>query len=305
MGPAQGKPKPGHGVPHSSFSEYPNLQILLFGVFLGIYLVTLLANLTLLILTCIDSHLHRPMYFFLCNLAILDVCLTSCTIPKMLSIFLKDNKGISFVGCMIQLYLLLSFASVEFYLLTVMAYDRYVAICNPLRYSVIMNKRVCALLCATSWLMGLLDALPYGLSISYSSFCGDNVINHLFCDFRTLLKLSCSDTSVIKLLISTLNLCLVLVCLTLILTSYSQIFYSILKMQSVKGRSKAFSTCSSHLIVVSMYLRPMSKTVSSVDKLTDAFYSTGIPLLNPIIYSLRNKDIKAALKKGTDRRTGG
>ncbi|XP_030042634.1 olfactory receptor 1009-like [Microcaecilia unicolor] len=294
------------------FSDYPNLQLLLFIVFLCIYLVTLMGNLTILTLTCIDSRLHTPMYFFLSNLGILDVCLTTCTIPKMLTIFLMDNKGISFLGCMTQFYLLLSFTSVEFYLLTAMAFDRYVAICNPFRYSVIMNKRVCALLSASSWVMGLLDALPHGLSISYSSFCRNNVINHVFCDFRTLLKLSCSDTSAIKLLISSLNLCLVLVCLALILTSYSCIFYSILSMQSVKGRYKTFSTCSSHLMIVSMYtgtvffvyLRPMSKSVSSVDKLTDVFYSTVIPMLNPIIYSLRNKDIKAALKKAMSRRTG-
>ncbi|XP_030042632.1 olfactory receptor 1019-like [Microcaecilia unicolor] len=293
-------------------SDSPDLQILLFMVFLCIYLVALLGNVTILTIICIDSRLHTPMYFFLCNLSILDVCLTSCTLPKMLSIFLMDDKRISFVGCMTQFCLLMSFSSVEYYLLTAMAYDRYVAICNPLRYSIVMNKRVCSLLCTSSWVMGHLDALPYGLSISYSSFCQNNVINHVFCDFRTLLKLSCSDTSAIKLLVSSLNLCLVLLCVALILTSYSCIFYSILNMQSVKGRYKTFSTCSSHLIIVSMYtgtvffmyLRPMSKSVSSVDKLTDAFYSTVIPMLNPIIYSLRNKDIKAALKKAMSQRTG-
>ncbi|XP_030042643.1 olfactory receptor 5V1-like [Microcaecilia unicolor] len=295
------------------FSDYPNLQILLFMVFLTIYLVTLMGNLTILTLMCIDSRLHTPMYFFLGNLAILDVGLISCTIPKMLSIFLMDNKGISFLGCLTQLYLLMSFTCVEFCLLTVMAYDRFVAICNPLRYSVIMNKMVCTLLSATSWAVGFLEVVPHSVYLSHYSFCGHNVINHLFCDFRTLLKLSCSDTSFLTLLKFTLNLFLVLVSLVFILTSYSQIISSILKMQSVKGRYKAFSTCSSHLIVVSMYfgtaffvyLRPMSKSERSVDKLFDALYSTLIPMLNPIIYSLRNKDIKAALKKGMEGRTRG
>ncbi|XP_030042635.1 olfactory receptor 1009-like [Microcaecilia unicolor] len=261
------------------FSDYPNLQILLFIVFLCIYLVTLMGNLTILTLMCVDSRLHTPMYFFLFNLAILDLCLSSCTLPKMLSIFLMDNKRISFVGCMTQLYLLMSFTGVESYLLTAMAYDRYVAICNPLRYSVIMNKRV---------------------------------INHLFCDFHTILKLSCSDISAIKLLMNTLDVCLALLSLVLILTSYIHIFYSILKMQSTKGRYKAFSTCSSHLIILTVYfaavlfvyVKPMSKSISSVDKLLDAFYSTVIPMLNPIIYSLRNKDIKAALKKGLQGKLG-
>ncbi|XP_030042657.1 olfactory receptor 13D1-like [Microcaecilia unicolor] len=295
------------------FSDYPDLQILLFMVFLCIYLVTLMGNLTILTLTCIDSRLHTPMYFFLCNLAILDVCFSSCTIPKMLSIFLMDNKRISFVGCMTQLYLLMSFTCVEFYLLTAMAFDRYVAICNPLRYSVIMNKRVCALLSANSWVIGFLDVLPHSLSISYSSFCGHNMIDHLFCDFQTMLQLSCSDNFAIKLLMNTLNLISAMVCIVLILTSYSYIISSILKMQSVKGRYKVFSTCSSHLTVVSMYygsaivvyVIPISESAKSVHKLLNASYSTLIPMLNPIIYSLRNKDIKAALKKGMEGRTGG
>nr|XP_033780513.1 olfactory receptor 473-like [Geotrypetes seraphini] len=194
-----------------------------------------------------------------------------------------------------------------------MAYDRYVAICNPLHYSVIMNKRVCALLSASSWVIGFLDALPYGVFMSYSSFCGHNVIDHLFCNFQTMLQLLCNDTSAIKLLMNTLNLPLVLVSLVLILTSYIYIISSILKMQSVNGRYKAFSTCSSHLTVVSIYcgaslfvyLSPISAKTRSVHKLLDASYSTVIPMLNPIIYSLRNKDIKAALKKGTERRIGG
>ncbi|XP_030042658.1 olfactory receptor 497-like [Microcaecilia unicolor] len=295
------------------FSDYPDLQMLLFMVFLCIYLVTLMGNLTILTLMCVDSRLHTPMYFFLSNLGILDVCLTSCTLPKMLSIYLMDDNRISFVGCMTQLYLLMSFTSVEFFLLTAMAFDRYMAICNPLRYSVIMNKRVCSLLCTSSWVIGFLDVLPHSVSISYSSFCGHNMIDHFFCDFQTILQLSCSDNSSIKLLMNTLNLSLAMVSLVLILTSYSFIISSIVKMQSVKGRYKVFSTCSSHLTVVSLYsvaavfvyVIPVSESAKSVHKLLDTSYSTVIPMLNPIIYSLRNKDIKAALKKGMEGRTGG
>ncbi|XP_030042659.1 olfactory receptor 5V1-like [Microcaecilia unicolor] len=295
------------------FSDYPDLQILLFMVFLCIYLVTLMGNLTILTLMCVDSRLHTPMYFFLSNLGILDVCLTSCTLPKMLSIYLMDDNRISFVGCMTQLYLLMSFTSVEFFLLTAMAFDRYMAICNPLRYSVIMNKRVCSLLCTSSWVIGFLDVLPHSVSISYSSFCGHNMVDHLFCDFQTMVQLSCSDTSAIKLLMTTLNLSLGMGSLVLILTSYSYIISSIVRMQSMKERYKVFSTCSSHLTVVSLYTAaalfvyviPTSESTRSVHKLLDTSYSTLIPMLNPIIYSLRNKDIKAALKKGMEGRTGG
>ncbi|XP_029435900.1 olfactory receptor 1038-like [Rhinatrema bivittatum] len=246
------------------------------------------------------------MYFFLSNLALLDICLTSNTLPKMLAIFLM-NKAISFRACMTQLYLLMSFASVEFFLLSVMAYDRYIAICHPLHYSITMNKRVCILLSASSWILGFLDGLPHSVVITNFSFCGHNVINHLFCDFHTMLKLSCSDTSTIKLLMLTLNLFLALGSVLLILTSYAKIISAILKIQSVEGRRKAFSTCSSHLIVVSIYsgtvlfayVRPHTKVTTTVDKLFDALYNTVIPMLNPIIYSLRNQDVKVALMKIT------
>ncbi|XP_030042633.1 olfactory receptor 1019-like [Microcaecilia unicolor] len=295
------------------FSDYPDLQLLLFMSFLFIYLVTLMGNIAILSLMCIDSRLHKPMYFFLCNLGILDLCLTSCTIPKMLSIFLMDNKAISFLGCMIQLYLLMTFTGVELYLLTAMSYDRFVAICNPLRYSVIMNKKVCVLLSASSWLAGFLDIVPHCVSLSYSSYCGHNVIDHLFCDFQTVVKLACSDISDIKQLMNTLNTSLILTCVLLIFTSYVRIISAILKIQSVEGRHKAFSTCSSHLTVICIYsaavffvyMRPLSETTSPGDKLFDALYSTLIPMLNPIIYSLRNKDVKAAVKKGLQGRTGG
>ncbi|XP_029435901.1 olfactory receptor 1009-like [Rhinatrema bivittatum] len=293
------------------FSNHQNFKSLLFVVFLLIYLVTLLGNLTLLTVMSIDSRLHTPMYFFLSNLAFVDICLTSCTLPKILAILLTDNKFISFRACMTQLYLLFSFASVEFFQLCAMAYDRYVAICNPLRYSVIMNKRVCILLTAISWTLGFLDGLPQSVTVSNFSFCGHNVIDHLFCDFHAILKLSCSDTSSLELLMHTLNACLASVSVLFILTSYAQIISTILKIQNVERRRKAFSTCSSHLTVVSIYsatvffayLRPQSKNATTFDKLSDSLYNTLIPMLNPLIYSLRNKDVKAALMKITQGRT--
>ncbi|XP_029435744.1 olfactory receptor 13D1-like [Rhinatrema bivittatum] len=219
--------------------EYPELQSLLFVVFLSIYLVTLMGNLAILTLMSINSHLHKPMYFFLGNLAFVDICLTSCALPKMLAIFLMNNKAISFQACMAQLYLLMAFLSVEFFLLTAMAYDRYVAICNPLHYTVVMNKRVCILLSAVSWIIGFLDPLPHRVTISHLSFCGHNVVNHLFCDFQTMLKLSCSDISIIKLTMLTLNLGLALGAILLILTSYVQIILAILKIQSMEGRQSS------------------------------------------------------------------
>ncbi|XP_029437234.1 olfactory receptor 5V1-like [Rhinatrema bivittatum] len=294
------------------FSNYPNLKILVFVVFLCIYLVTLMGNLIILLLTCTDSRLHKPMYFFLSNLALLDICFTSDTLPKMLIISLTENKAISFLGCMTQLYLILSFTSVEFFLLTAMAYDRYVAICNPLRYSVIMNKRVCVLLAAASWMSGFLCVLPHILFTSSSSFCDHNEINHFFCDLQILLKLSCSDISIVATLLLTLNLCLALACFQLTLTSYVFIGSTILKIHSAEGRRKAFSTCSSHLTVVMIYsgavlfvyMRPISMDVRPEDKVFGALYNAVIPMLNPIIYSLRNKDVKDALMKNTRGKIG-
>ncbi|XP_029437235.1 olfactory receptor 1020-like [Rhinatrema bivittatum] len=289
------------------FSDLPNLQVLLFVVFLTIYLVTLTGNLSILALTCVDPGLHKPMYFFLSNLALLDICYISDTLPKLLVIFLTDSRIISFLGCMTQLYLLMVFASVEFYLLTVMAYDRYVAICNPLRYSVVMSKRVCVLLAFSSWVAGFLDVLPHVVFTSHFSFCGHNQVNHFFCDFQTLLKLSCSDTSVIQMVVVTFNMFLIMGCFLLTLTSYIYIISTILKIHSAEGRHKAFSTCSSHLTVVCiyygtilfLYMRPLDMNTLPGDKLFGALYNAVIPMLNPIIYSLRNKDVKAALRKCT------
>ncbi|XP_030042670.1 olfactory receptor 5V1-like [Microcaecilia unicolor] len=292
------------------FSDLPRLQMLIFVVFLFIYLVTLTGNIVILTLTCMDSRLHKPMYFFLCNLAILDISYTSDTLPKMLVITLTENKVISFQACMTQLYLIMSFTGVEFYLLTAMAYDRYVAICNPLRYSVLMNKRVCALLATSSWIAGFLDSIPHIVLTAQASFCGNNELNHFFCDLQTLLKLSCSDVSIVQVFMTSLNLCLVMGCFLLTLTSYVYIISAILKINSKEGRRKAFSTCSSHFTVVviyyvtvlSVYMRPVNMNTMPGEKLFGALYNAVIPMLNPIIYSLRNKDVKDALRKCAGRR---
>nr|XP_033780520.1 olfactory receptor 5V1-like [Geotrypetes seraphini] len=295
------------------FSDLPNLKGLLSLLCLSIYLITLTGNLTILTLVCIDSRLHTPMYFFLSNLAILDICFTTITLPKALVISLTKTKTISFLACMTQLYLIMTCTGVELYLLCAMAYDRYVAICNPLRYSVVMNKRLCVVLSICSWIAGFLDVLPHTVSISNSSFCGHNMVNHLFCDFQTILKLSCSDTSSVKLLMVTLNMCLVLGLFLFILTSYIHIIAAILKIQSVEGRRKAFSTCSSHLTVVVIYsgavlfvyMRPLSMETRPEDKLYGVLFNAVIPMLNPMIYSLRNKDVKGALMKGLRVTTAG
>nr|XP_033780499.1 olfactory receptor-like protein OLF1 [Geotrypetes seraphini] len=295
------------------FSDQEHLQGLLFAVFLSIYLVNLIGNLAILTLVFFESGLHKPMYFFLGNLAILDICLSSSTLPKMLVLSLRKSKAVPFSECMAQLYLIMAFTSTEFFLLAAMAYDRYAAICSPLHYSMIMNKRVCGILVASSWISGFLCVLPHSIWMCLSSFCGHNTIDHFFCDLQTLLKLSCSDTSVIEMLLVTLNMGLATGCFLLILVSYFYIISSILKIRSVEGRRKAFSTCSSHLTVVIIYsitvllvyVRSRSMNTLPGDKLFGVLYNAVIPMLNPIIYSLRNKEVKSALMKGTRRKTVG
>ncbi|XP_030042668.1 olfactory receptor-like protein OLF1 [Microcaecilia unicolor] len=295
------------------FSNQPILQGLFFAVFLSIYLVNLIGNVAILTLVFVNLGLHKPMYFFLSNLAILDICLSSCTLPKMLVLSLRKSKSVPFSECMTQLYLIMAFTSTEFFLLAAMAYDRYAAICSPLHYSMIMNKRVCGVLVASSWMSGFLCVLPHSIWMCLSSFCGHNTIDHFFCDLQTLLKLSCSDTSVIEMLLVTLNMGLATGCFLLILVSYFYIISSILKIRSAEGRRKAFSTCSSHLTVVIIYsitvllvyVRSRSMNTLPGDKLFGVLYNAVIPMLNPIIYTLRNKEVKSALMKGARRKTVG
>ncbi|XP_029435819.1 olfactory receptor 5B12-like [Rhinatrema bivittatum] len=286
-------------------SDNPQLQIPLFLVFLLIYVITLLGNLAIITVTCADPHLHTPMYFFLSNLSLTDICCTSTITPKLLRIFLSGDKTISYAGCFLQLYFFMGPTCVEIFLLTAMAYDRYAAICDPLRYSLIMSQRVCVLLTAASWIIGFLPTGAITASVSRLSFCASNVINHFFCELMPLLKLSCSDTAGPEIILFFEAALISLPAFLVTLISYIYIISAILRIRSAEGKLKAFSTCSSHLTVVSiyylslfsMYLRPTSTYSKEQGKILSVLYTTLTPMLNPIIYSLRNMEVKNALRK--------
>ncbi|XP_030042398.1 olfactory receptor 151-like [Microcaecilia unicolor] len=287
------------------FPEFPELQIPLFVLFLSIYLIILMGNLTIITITCLDSRLHTPMYFFLINLSFLDIFCTSVTLPMLLYILLENNHHISISGCFIQMYLYLSLNTNEFLILSVMAYDRYVAICQPLCYHLIMNQKVCILLSAGTWILGPLIPAFYFIFLPNLSFCGSNEINHFFCDFSALLKLSCSNTSALQSVVYILGTLLGFPCFISTVTSYVYIISNILRIRSTEGRRKAFSTCSSHLTVVCLfyltlifvYMRPRSMQSMSQNKIIFILHNTLIPMFNPVIYSMKNKDVKNALGK--------
>ncbi|XP_030042310.1 olfactory receptor 5F1-like [Microcaecilia unicolor] len=293
------------------FSEFPELQIPLFTFFSILYLMAVLGNLLIICIVCVDRHLHNPMYFFLANLSFLDITSVTVTMPKLLAILLAQNNTISFNDCIVQMYSFTALVEVEFLLLTAMAYDRYVAICNPLRYPIIMNAKVCALLAAASWIAALLETLPHAIIISQFSFCNSSVINHFFCDFTALVKLSCTDTTIIDTLTFVISAFSVFTPFLLTLTSYVFIISTILKIHSKEGKSKAFSTCSSHLTVISLlygtligvYVQPNSGDSAKSNKLPTAIYVVTLPLLNPLIYSLRSKELNVALKKAISRKS--
>ncbi|XP_029441682.1 olfactory receptor 5B21-like [Rhinatrema bivittatum] len=286
-------------------SANPQLQIPLFLVFLLIYLITLLGNLVIITVTCADPRLHTPMYFFLSNLSLTDIYFTSTIIPKLLRIFHSGDKTISYAGCMMQLYFCTGFGCTVDLLLTNMAYDRYAAICDPLHYSLIMNQRVCVLLAAASWIIGFLPSETIIASITRLAFCASNEINHFFCDLMPLLKLSCSDTATTQSLIFVIAALISVPAFLVILISYIFIISAILRIRSAEGKLKAFSTCSSHLIVVSvyylsifcMYLRPNSTYSQEQGIILSVVYTIVTPMLNPLIYSLRNKEVKNAVWK--------
>ncbi|XP_029442129.1 olfactory receptor 5V1-like [Rhinatrema bivittatum] len=289
------------------FSDLPEMQLLLFLVFLIIYLMSMMGNLLIISTVCSEPRLQTPMFFFLINLSFLEICYVTITVPKLLAMLITQYKIISFTQCITQMYLFLSCTGTEFYLLTSMAYDRYVAICNPLRYTIIMNRKVCIALAIVSWMIGFLNPVPHTLILSQSSFCSSNEINHFFCDITALMALSCSGTSVIEIINYIAGSLLAFIPFTLTVSSYVYIISAILKIRSAKGRQKAFSTCSSHLTVVllfygttfGVYMRPKSASSMDVNKLLTVVYITAIPLLNPLIYSLRNKELKGALWKAS------
>ncbi|XP_006036051.1 olfactory receptor 10A4-like [Alligator sinensis] len=284
------------------FSNLLSLQLFLFPMFLSTYLVTLAGNLIIIFLTLMDAALQTPMYFFLRNLSFLEICYTSVNIPKLLANLLWNHRTISFLGCATQTYFSFFLGGSECFLLASMAYDRYVAICKPLHYPVLMNRKVCMRLAAGSWLSGVFMSFGLTSMVFTLPFCGSNKINHFFCDIPPLLKLACGDTSIIETAVFMVATVFVTIPFMLILMSYIRIISTIMRMPEGEGRRKAFSTCSSHLIVVTLffgsacvtYLKPNSSYSTDTDKFLSLFYTFFTPMLNPIIYSLRNKEVKGA-----------
>lgn len=283
----------------------PGLKAPLFGIFLIIYLITLVGNLGMVILTHLDPKLHSPMYFFLRHLSITDLGYSTVIGPKMMVNFLMQQNTISYAGCAVQLTFFEIFIITELFILSAMAYDRYVAICKPLLYVIIMSGKVRWALVLAPYLYSLFVSLLLTVKLFTLSFCGSNVIRYFYCDCVPLISLLCSDTHELELIILIFSGCNLLSSLLIVLISYMFIFVAILRMNSKEGRSKAFSTCSSHLTVVVVfygtllfiYLQPKSSHAFDIDKMASVFYTLVIPMLNPLIYSLRNKEVKEALKR--------
>ncbi|XP_005406153.1 PREDICTED: olfactory receptor 1I1 [Chinchilla lanigera] len=286
-------------------SEDPELQPVLLGLLLSMYLITVLGNLFIILAIITDSHLHTPMYFFLCNLSLVDIFFSSTTVPKILVNIWTQSKAIPFAGCLAQMYAFHLFGTMDSFLLAVMAIDRFMAIVHPLRYLVLMSPCVCGLLVAGPWVLTNLQSLVHTCLMAQLTFCAGSEIPHFFCDLMPLLKLSCSDTHINELVIFAFGIIMGVSPLSCILLSYICIFRAVFRIPSAQGKWKAFSTCSSHLTVVSLfygtifavYLQPASLNSSQKDKAAALMCGVIIPTLNPFIYSLRNKDMKAALKK--------
>ncbi|XP_063514507.1 olfactory receptor 7D2 [Pongo pygmaeus] len=292
-------------------SEDPELQPFIFGLFLSMYLVTVLGNLLIILAISSDSHLHTPMYFFLSNLSWVDICFSTCIVPKMLVNIQTENKAISYMDCLTQVYFSMFFPILDTLLLTVMAYDRFVAICHPLHYMIIMNPRLCGLLVFVTWLIGVMTSLLHISLMMHLTFCKDFEIPHFFCELTHILQLACSDTFLNSMLIYFMTGVLGVFPLLGIIFSYSRIASSIRKMSSSGGKQKALSTCGSHLSVVSLFygtgigVHFTSAVTHSSQKISVAsvMYTVVTPMLNPFIYSLRNKDVKGALGRLLSRAT--
>uniref|UniRef100_I3NBC9 Olfactory receptor n=2 Tax=Ictidomys tridecemlineatus TaxID=43179 RepID=I3NBC9_ICTTR len=295
----------------TGLTNRPELELPLFFLILVNCTVTVVGNMSLIVLIFLNLHLHTPMYFFLFNLSFIDFCYSFVCTPKMLLCFVSERNIISFAGCMTQLFFFCFFVHSECYVLTAMAYDRYVAICQPLLYRVVMSPRVCSLLMLGSYLMGFAGAMVHTGCMIRLSFCDSNVINHYMCDILPLLQLSCSSTHVNELVSSVVVGTVVIVSSLIILISYALILYNVLHMSSAKGSSKAMSTCGSHIVTVGLFygfgLLTHVKTSSpgsvTHEKFFSVFCNFGVPMLNPLIYSLRNKDVKLALKRTLKRIT--
>ncbi|XP_027952814.1 olfactory receptor-like protein OLF4 [Eumetopias jubatus] len=289
------------------FSEKPQLQPLIFGLFLSMYLITAFGNMLIILAISPDPNLHTPMYFFLSNLSFVDICFTSTTIPKMLMNIQKESKVITYAGCVTQIYFLILFAVLDVFLLSVMAYDRFVAICHPLHYRIIMNPLLCGMLVLVSWVMCILNSLLQSLMMLRLSFCTHLHIPHFFCELNEMIQIACSDTFLNNLVMYFAAVLLGGGPFAGILYSYSKIVSSIRRISSAQGKYKAFSTCASHLSVVCLfyctmlgvYLSSAAPQSSHSSAVVSVMYTVVTPMLNPFIYSLRNRDIKSGLKRIT------
>ena len=287
------------------FQLSEDMELVLFGIFSLLYTFNLLANGMILGLICLDPRLHTPMYYFLSHLAIIDISYASSNLPNLLANLVKHKKDISFVLCTLQMIFNLIFSSMECLILVVMSYDRYVAICHPLHYVITMSWRVCTVLAITSWVLSFLLALVHLVLFLRLPFCGPHEINHFFCEILSVLKLACADTKLNQLVIFAASVFVLVGPLCLVLGSYARILAAILRIQSAEGRRKAFSTCSSHLCVVGLffgtaivlYMTPRSSHSQEQRKILSLFYSLFNPILNPLIYSLKNAEVKGALRK--------
>ncbi|KAM7150554.1 olfactory receptor 8S1-like [Macrochelys suwanniensis] len=287
------------------FSSDPQMQIFLFVLFLVIYLITLLANIMIILVIRADPQLHTPMYFFLSHLSFVDICYSSVTVPNMLINFLAEHKTISVSGCIAQIFFIILSAGTEIFILSAMAYDRYAAICDPLHYMETMNKGICVLLVTGAWTIGFLDATINAVFALKLNFCGPNQISHFSCELPRLLKMSCTDILTNQMVLLTFVVIFGSSCFLLTLISYIHIISTILRIRSTEGRRKAFSTCSSHLIVVGVfyltasfqYTKPSSVSSMALDEMFSIQYSILTPMLNPIIYSLKNREMKTAIRK--------
>ncbi|KAM9120662.1 olfactory receptor 14C36-like [Pangshura tecta] len=287
------------------FSDVRELQILHFVMFLVIYLVGLMGNLLIITSVVLDHNLHTPMYFFLVNLSILDLGSISVTIPKSMANSLINTMVISYPGCVTQVFLFILFTVTDFFLLTIMAYDRYVAICQPLLYERVMNRRACVQMASSAWITGIVYSVLHTGNTFRLPFCQSSVISQFFCEIPQILKLTCSDSYLSEIGAIAFSMFLGSNCFVFIIVSYVQIFKAVLRIPSEQGRGKAFSTCLPHLTVVSLflctgffeYMKPTSSSATNMDLMMGVLYSLVPPIMNPIIYSMRNKEIKAALKK--------
>ena len=286
------------------FSNSPRLQLLFFHLFLLVYLLSLVGNALIVLIVALDGHLHTPMYFFICNLSSVELWYTTVTEPKMLANFLSSPGVISVPNCITQYYFFFSLAATELFILTTMAFDRYAAICRPLHYPLLLSPQTCGILAGVCWFMGFLCPMFPSFLLAKTSFCTPNQINHFFCDADQIFRLSCTDTYAIQAVGYAFSTVIILGTLVFTMASYAQILATILGMASAAARRKTFSTCTAHLSVVTiyfgtlifMYVRPAVKYESNINKIVAIFYSVITPLLNPLIYTLRNKDVKEALK---------